>query len=195
MHFQKEKWPIASQSGMFQVLLFLLLPSATFTEVVRVTAKRHGNMHERMRLAKRDAAVNQLLHSKHALFLVRPLTSYKWKFVGQLGIGTPPQFFDFMFDTGSFQTWVSSIKCTTPSCQERKFDGSLSSTYIDTKVEAEKVGTMITLRSNTLMALFLEAFLQKMSLVLPIWLFLIFSIWSKAWQVVTTLRESSVSPS
>ncbi|XP_034490241.1 lysosomal aspartic protease-like [Drosophila innubila] len=51
-------------------------------------------------------------------------------FYGTIQIGTPPDFFNVMFDTGSSNLWVPSYNCTSPGClfHTQYFPG-LSSTY------------------------------------------------------------------
>ncbi|TPX55723.1 hypothetical protein PhCBS80983_g05099 [Powellomyces hirtus] len=47
---------------------------------------------------------------------------------------------DFQFDTGSYQLWVRSTKCTAALCTGLKsYDGSKSSTYVSTTTPAPKV--------------------------------------------------------
>ncbi|XP_017869811.1 PREDICTED: cathepsin E-A-like [Drosophila arizonae] len=65
------------------------------------------------------------------------------EYYGIITIGTPPQTFNVLFDTGSSNLWVPSIQCASASCQDHmSFNPTLSTTYTYTN-------EMITLKYGT----------------------------------------------
>uniref|UniRef100_A0A8B9FJJ2 Peptidase A1 domain-containing protein n=1 Tax=Amazona collaria TaxID=241587 RepID=A0A8B9FJJ2_9PSIT len=51
-------------------------------------------------------------------------------YLGDISIGTPPQHFLVLFDTGSANLWVPSTYCQTPACVDHaRFNSSLSATF------------------------------------------------------------------
>ncbi|XP_069059170.1 pepsin A-like [Pleurodeles waltl] len=64
-------------------------------------------------------------------------------YVGSISIGTPGQEFTVLFDTGSSNLWVPSVKCNTTICLQRhRFNPALSSTF-------KSKGEVLNIRYNT----------------------------------------------
>ncbi|XP_010149596.1 PREDICTED: gastricsin-like [Eurypyga helias] len=128
--------PPAPGAVWWLVLGLLCLPLGEGT--VRVPLRKGRSVREWMREngvpegflrdLKGDPGRKYLLSNAVAY---EPLTNYLDTFYfGEISIGTPPQNFLVLFDTGSANLWVPSTYCQTPACANHaSFNASLSSTF------------------------------------------------------------------
>ena len=67
---------------------------------------------------------------RHATAFATLVNHRNTQYVGTIGVGSPPQPFRLVFDTGSANTWLYSAACTSTTCaNHRQFARDASSTY------------------------------------------------------------------
>ncbi|XP_033952166.1 gastricsin-like [Pseudochaenichthys georgianus] len=116
-------------------LVAVLVCVALVEGLVRIPLNKHKSMREALRekgieLPYHDPAL-KYQPDEFSTSANMDINNYAdTTYYGAITIGTPPQSFQVLFDTGSANLWVDSIYCSTRACNAHtKFNPRQSSTY------------------------------------------------------------------
>ncbi|XP_015272501.1 PREDICTED: cathepsin E [Gekko japonicus] len=134
-------------------LILLMLSVWMASGVQRVPLKRHKSLRTTLRERGQLSGfwkahkVDMIKYTQECAAVQEvnePLLNYfDVEYFGQISIGTPPQNFTVLFDTGSSNLWVPSVYCVSKACVEHsRFHPSASSTY-------SEVGTPFSIQYGT----------------------------------------------
>nr|XP_016848776.1 PREDICTED: gastricsin-like [Anolis carolinensis] len=96
---------------------------------IRENMKEKGVLEEFLKKNHVDPALKYHFNEYNVAY--EPITNYlNSYYFGEISIGTPPQNFLVVMDSGSSNLWVPSVYCDTAACaKHNRFSPSASSTY------------------------------------------------------------------
>uniref|UniRef100_A0A3B5A4S6 Progastricsin n=1 Tax=Stegastes partitus TaxID=144197 RepID=A0A3B5A4S6_9TELE len=114
--------------------LVAVLICMALAEGVRVPLHKHKSMRQALRdkgivLPRQDPGLKY--HPDELISASMYINNYAdTTYYGAISVGTPPQSFQVLFDTGSANLWVDSVYCNTQACNtHKKFNPQQSSTF------------------------------------------------------------------
>lgn len=133
-----EFYTFAFSSKMFNLYIIIIaaITIVQCTDLVRIPIHRHEKGHRTLAHVRAEIAG---LRNKYNVTKAPSvgketlINSQNIGYYGNISIGTPPQYFLVLFDTGSADFWIPSSKCqiTDYACHDHhRYNSSKSSTYI-----------------------------------------------------------------
>ncbi|KAL4613472.1 cathepsin D-like [Arapaima gigas] len=128
---------LQSSKMKFLFVLLLALPACSSSDIIRIPLQKFNSI--RHKLITSGKRVEDVMPKSKGLkhsggpFPVG-LTNYlDAQYYGKISVGTPPQTFDVLFDTGSSNLWLPSIECSSlylACTNHKKYNSSKSRTYV-----------------------------------------------------------------
>ncbi|XP_039950892.1 lysosomal aspartic protease-like [Bactrocera tryoni] len=131
---------------MFKYIIIMAVISAVqCADVVRIPLLRHEKSHRTLASVRAEIAglrskYNVTKTQTQSIVKETLINSENMGYYGNISIGTPPQYFLVLFDTGSSDFWIPSSNCLTKdyACHDHhRYNSSKSSTYISNGKRAD----------------------------------------------------------
>ncbi|XP_062975200.1 pepsin B-like [Elgaria multicarinata webbii] len=102
---------------------------------IQENMKEKGVLEEFLKKPRVDPGLKYHLNEYNNNIVYEPITdNLNTYYFGEITVGTPPQTFRVLMDTGSSYLWVPSVYCKTRACGNHEvFNPSASSTYYGTQ--------------------------------------------------------------